>query len=171
MPALVGVLSETCTLLIFKRQLHHINVIKSIYNCSSVNTIQDKLTCCATNKKLVFTVADCCDREYKMCKEPIAIKNFVIDTINFRVLAVNRVQKCTSQIKASKSPRQPPGLLNFGKCLFKSPLPRRKAVQMPHHRSISPDPMPPFPETLPDYCFHFSVASNMLPEDVYINIV
>ena len=167
----MGVLSETCTLLIFKRQLHHINVIKSIYNCSSVNTIQDKLTCCATIKKLVFTVAvlwqGIQNVQRTNCNQEFCYRH----NLTSEYWRLTEYRNVPVKSKLQNPPRQPPGLLNFGKCLFKSSLPCRKAVQMPHHRSISADPMPPSQETLPDYCFHFSVASNMLPEAVYINIV
>ena len=45
-------------------------------------------------------------------------------------------------------PGQPPGHLNFWKIFVQIPHSRgRKAVQMPHHRSIPGDQMPPPPET------------------------
>ena len=64
---------------------------------------------------------------------------------------------CTSQIEASTSPPgQPPGHLNFWKICVQIPPSRgRKAVQMPHHRSIPGDQMPPPPG-------NFSVAFIML---------
>ena len=64
---------------------------------------------------------------------------------------------CTSQIEASTSPPgQSPGHLNFWK-IFVQILPSRgrKAVQMPHHRSIPGDQMPPPPG-------NFSVSFIML---------
>ena len=83
---------------------------------------------------------------------------------------------CTSQIEALTSPAgqppgQPPGHLDFWKICVQIPPSRgRKAVQMPHHRSIPGDQMPPLPGKLPDYCFNFSVASIML-EAVHVNTV
>ena len=64
---------------------------------------------------------------------------------------------CTSQIEASTSPPgQPPGHLNFWKIFVQIPPSRgRKTVQMPHHRSIPGDQMPPPPG-------NFSVAFTML---------
>ena len=58
-----------------------------------------------------------------------------------------RARLCTSQIEASTSPPgQPPGHLNFWKSFVQIPPSRgQKAVQMPHHRSISGDQMPPPP--------------------------
>ena len=54
------------------------------------------------------------------------------------------------------SPGQPPGHLNFWKIFVQIPPSRdRKAVQMPHHRSIPSDQMPPPPG-------NFSVAFIML---------
>ena len=52
---------------------------------------------------------------------------------------------CTSQIEASTSaPGQSPGHLNFWKIFVQIPPSRgRKAVQMPHYRSIPGDQMPP----------------------------
>ena len=53
---------------------------------------------------------------------------------------------CTSQTEASTSPPpgQPPGHLIFWKIFVQIPPSRgRKAVQMPHHRSIPGDQMPP----------------------------
>ena len=53
-------------------------------------------------------------------------------------------------------PGQPPGHLNFWKSFVQIPPSRgRKAVQMPHHRSIPGDQMPPPPG-------NFSVAFIML---------
>ena len=70
------------------------------------------------------------------------LKRFHVDTL------------CTSQIEASTSPPpgQPPGICIFCKIFVQSPPSRgRKAVQMPHHRSIPGDQMPPPP-------VNFSVA-------------
>ena len=48
--------------------------------------------------------------------------------------------------KLQHPPRQPPGHLNFWKIFVQIPPSRgRKAVQMPHHRSIPGDQMPPPP--------------------------
>ena len=54
---------------------------------------------------------------------------------------------CTSQIEASTyPPGQPPVHLNFWKIFVQIPPSRgRKAVQMPHFRSIAGDQMPPPP--------------------------
>ena len=64
---------------------------------------------------------------------------------------------CTSLIEASTyPPGQPPVRLNFLKIFVQIPPSRgRKAVQMPHHRSIPGDQMPPPPG-------NFSVAFIML---------
>ena len=53
---------------------------------------------------------------------------------------------CTSQIEASTSP---PGICIFCKIFVQIPPSRgRKVVQMPHHRSIPGDQMPPPPGNL-----------------------
>ena len=73
-------------------------------------------------------------------------------------LYVIRANLCTSQIKASTPfpPRQPSGHLKFWKIFVQIPPSRgRKAVQMPLHRSIPGDQMPPPPG-------NFSVAFIML---------
>ena len=75
---------------------------------------------------------------------------------------------CTSQIEASTSP--PPhgqtlGHLNFCKIFVQIPPSRvRKAVQMPHYRSIPGDQMPPPPGKLFG-SFYYA------PEAVYVNMV
>ena len=49
---------------------------------------------------------------------------------------------------------QPPGTFDFLENFCANPpFLGQKAVQMPHHRSISGDQMPPPPGKLPDYCF------------------
>ena len=69
-------------------------------------------------------------------------------------LCDNVLSLCTSQIEASNG--QPPGYLNFWKIFVQIPPSRgRKVVQMPHHRSIPGDQMPPPPGD-------FSVAFIML---------
>ena len=72
--------------------------------------------------------------------------------------SASKISLCTSQIEASTSPPpgQPPGCLNFWKIFGQIPPSLgRKAVQMPHHRSIPGDQMPP-------PLGNFSVAFNML---------
>ena len=81
---------------------------------------------------------------------------------------------CANQIEASTSTsRATPRAFEFlEKILFISPSPDRKAVQMPHHSSISGDQMPTPLGKLPDDCFNFSVASIMYAsEAVYVNMV
>ena len=59
------------------------------------------------------------------------------------------------------------------KILFISPSPGRKAVQMPHHSSISGDQMPPPPGKLPDYCINFFYVpwrSQAVPDEILENI-
>ena len=73
--------------------------------------------------------------------------------------------QCTSQIEASTSPpRQPPGHLNFLENVCANPpFLGQKAVQMPHHRSLSGDQTPPPPGKLPDYCFLYKfIYSKMI---------
>ena len=76
----------------------------------------------------------------------------------FITFMLAKLNLCTSQIEASTSPPpgQPPGICIFCKIFVQiSPSRARKAVQMPHHRSIPGDQMPPPPG-------NFSVALIML---------
>ena len=60
-------------------------------------------------------------------------------------------------------PGQPPGHLNFWKIFVQIPHSRgRKAVQMPHYRSVPGDQIPPPRDTS---SFYFA------PEVVYVNMV
>ena len=70
-----------------------------------------------------------------------------------------------SKLQLPPPPGQPPGHLNFRKIFVQIPPSQgRKAVQMPHHRSIPGDQMPP-PPGKPFGSFYYA------PEAVYVNMV